>query len=834
MKPSPKGGGEAFLRRARFVAREFRWLSAMVDNEVFAPASSNALLRVLPAALVARQPEGWTALSLDVADAYLTVPQAVDTIVTIWVRGEQRYYKLLRNLPGQRSGAKDWFQAFQAHLIKEMAIEPLVEAPALFSIPGGSDEGHGGGGGGLCHVDDLFAVGSDPTMQRLSECVKSRYRCTTSFLRQPDDEVSFLKRRHRWVKGDVFCISPNPKHVVDLARILGVAAQRPKDSPLPTGTLPLWTQLTPLDEEKSGIYRKCIGVLLYVSSDYPAAQYAIKTLSSMCGSPNEGSWRCLRHLVNYMFFHENHVTCLRTEGKGIGLVVRDDTHTLEVFADADWSGNKSTRKSTSAGCIAFDGMVIHTFSRSQSCVSLSSGESEYIACVSATCDGILLRSALQHIMRVDVSMHLFTDSSAARGIMGRQGCGRLRHISGRLLWLQDFLFKWKKASLHAVPTLTNPADLFTKSLTGARVRTLSHILGIRDSHDGFSLVGTTEFEELQRREQAKKFLRAVRSTGRGNAEALHLLALLVQVVGNKAADDEDRAQFVPDSPASAGEDAYPWTSFAFVVTLTVCIAFMLGRASANTNFASLLEWPLVRWVRSWFRLEATEAEQPLLAEAPALAENLDTTSESSRESLGLQHYSPRTRAEILGRSPPATPSDTEHESEQPDSEPEDDDDDVYPGGHGPAYQNQAELIALYEMVGEAAAIDVMPAMQLIPAGQPAEVQQPLLQDDDILQVREDAEVWIAPVSGTRFHLIGECDGLMRARYVRRLLYRQLQLEFPGQCSMCQLCQFWARELGRRQDIARLAAMFHILHVGGQQIPNPVPQNLPEPEPHDDT
>ena len=73
-------------------------------------------------------------------------------------------------------------------------------------------------------------------------------------------------------------------------------------------------------------------------------------------------------------------------------------------------------------------MVIHTFSRSQSCVSLSSGESEYIACVSATCDGIFLRSALQRVLRTDVSMHLFTDSSAARGIMGRQGCGRLRPV----------------------------------------------------------------------------------------------------------------------------------------------------------------------------------------------------------------------------------------------------------------------------------------------------------------------------------------------------------------------------------------------------------------------
>ena len=81
----------------------------------------------------------------------------------------------------------------------------------------------------------------------------------------------------------------------------------------------------------------------------------------------------------------------------------------------------------------------------------------------------------------------------------------------------------------------------------------------------------------------------------------------------------------------------PWISFVFVVVATVCIAFLLGRASA-----SLLEW---------FRFEATEAQQPLLAEAPALAENLDVLSDDSHESLGLQHYSPRTRgAEILGRS----------------------------------------------------------------------------------------------------------------------------------------------------------------------------------------
>ena len=308
----------------------------------------------------------------------------------------------------------------------------------------------------------------------------------------------------------------------------------------------MWTQLALLDETRLGIYRKCMGVLLYVSSDYPAAQFAIKTLSSLCGKPNEGAWKCLRHLVNYMFYHDNHISCLKTEGKGVGLVVRAEAHTLEVFADADWAGNKSSRKSTSAGCIAFNGMMIHSFSRSQSCISLSPGESEYVACVvSAVCDGILLRTALQHILQEDVTMHVFTDSSAARGIMSRQGCGRLRHISGRLLRLQDFLFKWKKASTHAVPTSTNPADLFTKSLSGTRIRCLSNIIGVRDASDGYFLVGAADLEEQRRRDQAKKFLRAVKSTGRGNAEALQLLTMLIQLVGNKAAVSDDRVQFEP-------------------------------------------------------------------------------------------------------------------------------------------------------------------------------------------------------------------------------------------------------------------------------------------------
>ena len=66
-----------------------------------------------------------------------------------------------------------------------------------------------------------------------------------------------------------------------------------------------------------------------------------------------------------------------------------------------------------------------------------------------------------------------------RGLMNRRGVGKLRHISGRLLWLQDFINKHHHAVLRAVPTLTNPANLATKSLSSQRVKCLCYSLGMR-------------------------------------------------------------------------------------------------------------------------------------------------------------------------------------------------------------------------------------------------------------------------------------------------------------------------------------------------------------------
>ena len=65
---------------------------------------------------------------------------------------------------------------------------------------------------------------------------------------------------------------------------------------------------------------------------------------------------------------------------------------------------------------------------------------------------------------IDLPLEIYGDSAAARGIARRRGLGKLRHIELQTLWLQERLDRGA-FKLHAIPGVSNPADLFTKPLT---------------------------------------------------------------------------------------------------------------------------------------------------------------------------------------------------------------------------------------------------------------------------------------------------------------------------------------------------------------------------------
>ena len=68
----------------------------------------------------------------------------------------------------------------------------------------------------------------------------------------------------------------------------------------------------------------------------------------------------------------------------------------------------------------------------------------------------------------DVGLHpsiiLYTDSSAAKGIVHRAGLGKLRHLETGYLWLQVAV-KAKRLQVRKVLGTENPADLLTTHLS---------------------------------------------------------------------------------------------------------------------------------------------------------------------------------------------------------------------------------------------------------------------------------------------------------------------------------------------------------------------------------
>lgn len=153
-----------------------------------------------------------------------------------------------------------------------------------------------------------------------------------------------------------------------------------------------------------------------------------------------------------------------TSSKGI-LLDGTDISVIRAFADADWAGTKSDRKSTS-GCITFLGKSpICWSSKSQQSVSLSTMESELIASTAVCQDALWLRNLLsQLIPDNNVKIILFSDNLPSLKYSSNLANDSMaRHISLRYHFVR-LLNDANELSLTHVKGKENPADLLTKAL----------------------------------------------------------------------------------------------------------------------------------------------------------------------------------------------------------------------------------------------------------------------------------------------------------------------------------------------------------------------------------
>jgi hypothetical protein len=124
--------------------------------------------------------------------------------------------------------------------------------------------------------------------------------------------------------------------------------------------------------------------------------------------------------------------------------------------------------------------------------------------ISTLSDGIFLRRCLEFVFNAEVEHVLFTDSSSGRQLAMRQRTGKVKHLSGKVLWIQDAV-RNGIIQLSQIPAMWNVSDIGTKALGVQRTQLLLHELNIASSPD-FFVVGMPEYERQCQRHGGNKQL----------------------------------------------------------------------------------------------------------------------------------------------------------------------------------------------------------------------------------------------------------------------------------------------------------------------------------------
>ena len=228
----------------------------------------------------------------------------------------------------------------------------------------------------------------------------------------------------------------------------------------------------PLVGEALSRYQSLAARLNYYSLDRPDLMYPVKELMRKLSAPTVEDFGRLKRVARYLISAPRMVV----EYPWAPL-----SSVLTIFTDSDHAGCLRTRKSTSGGVVLWGRALIKAWSRTQTLIALSSGESELAAVTKAAAEGLGARSVLSDF-GFPVSIEVHSDATAAIGICKRQGLGRVRHLATADLWLQQRV-KARDLTLYKVPGRHNPSDLLTKHKSHPEIVRFLHMMGIR-SRDG--------------------------------------------------------------------------------------------------------------------------------------------------------------------------------------------------------------------------------------------------------------------------------------------------------------------------------------------------------------
>ena len=349
-----------------------------------------------------------------------------------------------------------------------------------------------------------------------------------------------------------------------------------------------------LDQNDSKVFRSALGICLYLSQERLDIQQTTRVLSSYMGRPTKTAMCALKKLGSYLIqtqdmkmHYPQAEAFASTETRWHGVGERKDGRPweIELYSDSDWASCKVTRRSTSSGLVFLNSCCVHSHSRAQMSVSLSSMEAEILAATSLLVEGIQLKQLLQFLLgdegglsnNAQVQMRLRLDSTSAQSFFNRLGPGRAKHLSTRLLWSQQAMRK-RWFLVERISTKENPADLNTKPLSRERREYLMKKIG---------LMSETFNEE---------------NYAGGGVKVKQIVRLVVAMMTTGNLQGCDGPAWTWNTTWTSWMNPMSWTSTAWWTILTL---MLVGLVSYLVNYINELKKQLAKYKTVWTSIRET-------------------------------------------------------------------------------------------------------------------------------------------------------------------------------------------------------------------------------------
>jgi transposase InsO family protein len=451
--------GHIIRYKARWVIRGDQQREGIDFNETFATVvkpMSYKLIFAIAAAL------DWEIDQMDVKTAFL-YGKVEETVYmeqpTGLNDGSTKVCKLDRALYGLKQAPRVWYNTL-SEFLQQLDFQPLDADASVF---------HKKGVIIAVYVDDLLITGRDrKEIDTLKKALSKRF------------QMSDLGAVNFYLGMTVTRDRPNrtlylgqQSYITKVLRDFGMEDCKPAVTPMDTNgsnlvPAPKDYQASPFEIKE---YQKLIGSLMYAMlGSRPDIAFAVSMVSRFAANPTAehitAAKRILRYLRGTLTYQ---------------LTYRGDLQALTGYSDADWAGDKDTRRSTGGFVFNVGSGIVSWSSKRQNTIALSSCESETMAQTQAAKEAIWLsRFLAQALQEEQVAVVIHCDNQGAIALAKNdQFHARTKHIDIREKWVREAVAV-KQVKLEYISTELQLADGLTKPLARDKFEYFRNAIGVEN------------------------------------------------------------------------------------------------------------------------------------------------------------------------------------------------------------------------------------------------------------------------------------------------------------------------------------------------------------------